>query len=105
MQDVYKKIEGYNIDKNRKILIVINDMIVDVINNKKLNSIVIELFVRRRTLNISLVFITRSYFKFPKEVRLNSTHFFIMKIPNKKKLKQIVLNNSSDIDSKHFIKI
>ena len=105
MQDVYKKIEGYNIDKNRKILIVFNDMIVDMINNKKLNSTVIELFARRRTLNICLVFITRSYFKVPKEVRLNSTHFFIMKIPNKRKLKQIVLNKSSDINSKHFIKI
>ena len=86
MQDVYKNIEEYNIGKNRKILIVFDDMIADMINNKKLNSIVTELFVRGRKLNISLVFITQSYFKIPKEVRLNYTHFFIMKTPNKKEV-------------------
>ena len=80
-------------------------MIADVINNKKLNSIVTELFIRGRKLNISLVFITQSYFKVPKDVRLNSTHFFIMKIPNKRELQQIALNHSSDINSKDFIKI
>ena len=74
-------------------------------NNKKLNSIVTELFLRGRKLNISLVFITQSYFKVPKDVRLNSTHFFIMKIPNKRELQQIALNHSSDINSKDFIKI
>ena len=58
-------------------------MIADMINDKKLNSIVIELFIRGRKFNISLVFITQSYFKLPKDVRLNSAHFFIMKIPNK----------------------
>ena len=72
---------------------------------KKLNSIVTELFIRGRKLNISLVFITQSYFKFPKDVRLNSTHFLIMKIPNKEELQQIALNYSSDINSKDFIKI
>ena len=76
-----------------------------MINNKKLNSIVTELFIRGRKLNISLVFITQSYFKVPKDVRLNSTHFFIMKIPNKRELQQIALNHSSDINSKDFIKI
>ena len=81
MQDVYKNIDEYNTDKERKILIVFDDMIADMINNKKLNSIVTELFIRGRKLNISLVFITQSYFKVPKDVRLNSTHFFIMKIP------------------------
>ena len=70
MQDVYKNIDEYNIDKERKILIVFDDMIVDMINNKKLNSIVIELFIRGRKLNISLVFITQSYFKVPKDFRL-----------------------------------
>ena len=105
MQDVYKNIEEYNTDKERKILIVFNDMIADMINNKKLNSIVTELFIRCRKLNISLVFITQSYFKVPKDVRLNSTHFFIMKIPNKRELQQIALNHSSDINSKDFIKI
>ena len=76
-----------------------------MINNKKLNSIVTELFVRGKKLNISLVFITQSYFKVPKDVRLNSTHFFIMKILNKRELQQILLNHSSDISSKDFIKI
>ena len=76
-----------------------------MIHNKKLNSIVTELFIRGRKLNISLVFITQSYFKVPKDVRLNTTHFFIMKIPNKRELQQIALNHSSDIDFKDFIKI
>ena len=80
-------------------------MISDMINNKNLNSIVTELFIRGRKLNISLVFITQSYFKVPKDVRLNSTHFFIMKIPNKRELQQIALNHSSDISTKDFINI
>ena len=101
MQDVYKNIEDYNPRKNRKVLTVFDDMIADMINNKKLDSIVTELFIRSRKLNFSIVFITQSYFKVPKDVRLNSTHFFIMKIPNKRELQQIALNHSSDID---FIK-
>ena len=105
MQVAYENIEEYNLEKQRKVLIVFDDMIVDMINNKKLNSIVTELFIRGRKLNISLVFITQSYFKVPKDVRLNSTHFFIMKIPNKRELQQIALNHSSDIDFKDFIKI
>ena len=83
MEDVYKNIENYNPGKKRKILIVFDDMIADMINNKKLNPIVTELFIRGRKLNISIVFITQSYFKVSKNVRLNCTHFFIMKIPNK----------------------
>ena len=79
MQNVYKSIGEYNTDKERKILIVFDDMIVDMINNKKLNSIITELFIRDRKLNISLVFITQSYFKVPKDVRLNSTHFLSWK--------------------------
>ena len=62
------------------------------------------MFIRDRKLNVSLVFITQSYFKVLKDVRLNSTHFFIMKIPNKKELQIIALNHSSDIDFKDFIK-
>ena len=93
MQDVYKNIEDYNPGKKRKILIVFDDMIADMINNKKLNPVVTELFIRGRKINISIVFITQSYFKVPKDVRLNSTHFFIMKIPNKRKLQQIALKN------------
>ena len=76
-----------------------------MINNKKLNPVVTELFIRGRKLNISIVFITQSYFKVPKDVRLNSTHFFIMKIPNKRELQQIALNHSFDIDFKDFTKI
>ena len=105
MQDVYKNIEDYNPRKNRKILIVFDDMIADMINNKKLNPIVTELFIRARKFNISVVFITQSYFKVPKDVRLNFTHFFIMKIPNKKELQQIAINHSADVDFKDFIKI
>ena len=87
MHDVYKDINDYNPDKENKILTVFDDMIADMIaNNKKLNSIVTELFIKGRKLNISPVFITQSYFKVPKEVRLNTTHFFIMKIPNKREL-------------------
>ena len=74
MQDVYKNIDYYNLRKKRKVLIVFDDMIADMINNNKLNLIVTELFIRGRKLNISIVFITQSYFKVSKDVRLNSTH-------------------------------
>ena len=86
MQDIYKNIDEYNVDNERKILIVFDDMIGDMINNKKLNSIVTKLFIRGRKLNISLVFIAQSYFKVPQDVRLNSIHIFVMKIPNKREL-------------------
>ena len=105
MQDVYKNIEDYNPIKNCKVLIIFDDMIADMINNNKLNPIVTELFIRGRKINISIVFITQSYFKVPKDVRLNSTHFFIMKAPNKRELQQIALNHSSDIDFKDFMNI
>ena len=98
MHDVYKNIDDYNPDKENKILIVFDDMIADMINNKKLNSIVTELFIRGRKLNISFVFITQSYVKIRKDVRLNTTHFFIMEIPNKRELQEIAINHSSDID-------
>ena len=83
MHDLYKNIDEYNPDKDNKNLIVFDDMIADMINNTKLNSIVTELFIRGRKLNTSLLFTTQSYFKIPKDVRLNTTHFFIAKIPNK----------------------
>ena len=83
IQDVYKNIEDYNLGKKRKILIVFDDVIADMINNKKSSPIVTELFIRGRKLNISIVFITQSYLKVPKDSRLNSTHFFIMKILSK----------------------
>ena len=105
MQDVYKYIEEHNLGKKRKILIVFDDMIADIINNKKLDLVVTELFIRGRKINISIVFITQSYFKVPKDVKLNCRHFCIMKIPNKRELQQIALNHSSDIDFKDFMKI
>ena len=80
-------------------------MIPDMIHNKKLDSTVTGLFIRGRKLNISLVFITQSYFKVPRDVRLNTTHFFILKIPNKRELQQIAINRSSDISTKDFTNI
>ena len=79
MHDVYKNIDYYNPDKENKILIVFNKIITDMIYNKKLDSIVTELFIRETKLNISLAFITQSYFKVPKNVRLNTTHFLLQK--------------------------
>ena len=105
MDDIYKNIEEYNPNKKRKILIVFDDMIADMLSNKKLNPIVTELFIRGRKLNISLVFITQSYFAVPKNIRLNSTHYFIMKIPNKQELQQIAFNHSSDIDFQDFMNL
>ena len=105
MHDVNKNIDNYNPDKENKILIVFDDMIADMFNNKKLNSVLTELFIRGRKLNISLVFISQSYFKIPKDVRNNSTHVFIMKIPNKRELQQIAINHSSNINTKDFINI
>ena len=105
MQDIYKNIEKYNLGKKHKVLIVFDDIITDMISNKKLNPIVTEFLIRGRKLNISFVFITPSYFKVTKEVRLNTTHVFIMKIPNKIELQQIAINYLSDIDFKDFMKI
>ena len=105
MLDVYKNIEDYNPDKKRKVLITFDDMMADMINNKILNPVVTELFIRGRKLNISIVFITQSYFNVSKDIRLNSTHIFILKIPNTIEIQQIALNHSSDIDFKDFMKI
>ena len=105
MQDVYKNIEEYNFGKKPKVLIIFDDMIADIISNKKFNPVVTELFIRGRKLNISIVFIIKSYFKVPKNVGLNSTQFFIMKIPNKIELQKISFNHSSYIESKDFMKI
>ena len=105
MQDVYKNIEEYNIGKKRKILIVFDDMIVDMINNKKLNPAVTELFIKGRKWDISIFFITQLHFKVPKDVRLNSTHFLIMTVLSKREIQQMALNHSSDIEFKDFIKI
>ena len=76
-----------------------------MLSNKKLNPVVTELFIRGRKLNISLVFITQSYFAVPKNIRQNSTHYFIMKIPNKREFQQTAFNRSSDIDFKDFMNL
>ena len=105
MNSIYKNIEEYNPKKKRKILIVFDEMIGDMLSNKKINPVVTELFIRRRKLNISLVFIAQSYFVVPKYIRLNSTHYFVMKSPNKIELQQIAFNNSSDIDFQDFMNL
>ena len=105
MDNVYENIDEYNIDKERKILMVFDDMIADMIDNKDLNSIVTNLFIRCRKVNLSLAFITQSYFKVLKNVRLSTTHFFIMKIPNKREFQQIALNYSSDISTRELTQI
>ena len=102
MFDAYKNIDEYNVDKDRKILIVFDDMVADMIHNKKLNSVVTELLIRGRKLNIFLVFIIQSYFIVPKYLRLNTTHFFISKISNRREVHQIAINHSSVISTKDF---
>ena len=97
--------DDYNPTKKRRMLVVFDDMIANMESNKNLSPIVSELFLRRRKLKISLAFISQSYFKVSKTIRLNATHYFIMKIPNKRKLQQIASNHSSDIDFKAFMKI
>ena len=87
MDNIYKNIEEYNLNKKHKILIVFNDMIADMLTNEKLNPIVTELLIRGRKLNISLVFITQFYFPVSKNITLNSMHYFIMKILSKRELR------------------
>ena len=103
MDDIYENIDDYN--PSWKILIVFDEMIEDIMSNKKFQAISKELFIRFRKLNNSLVFITQSYFSVPKDARLNLTHFLIMKINNRKELKNIAINHSADIDYKDFVKI
>ena len=105
MDDVFDDIDGYNLARKRKILIVFDDMIADIVTNKKFQAAVEELFIRCRKLNILFVFITQSYFSVPKDVRLNSTHYLITKIYNNKELQNIAINHSADIDYKDFTKI
>ena len=85
MQNVYKNIEEYNPTRKCNVLIVFDDMIADMISNKKLNQIITKLFIRGRKLNISTACVSRSYFKVPKYVRLNCKHIFILKISDNEK--------------------
>ena len=100
-----KNINYHNPGKENKILIVFDDIIADMIHNKKLDSIVSELLIRGRKLNISLAFIAQSSFKISKDVRLNTTHFFITKAPNNRELREIATNHSSDVSTKDFTNI
>ena len=105
IDDVYENIHDYNSSRKREILIVFDDMIADIMTNKRFQAIIKELFIRCRKLNISLAFITQSYFSVPKDVRLNSIHYLIMKINNKTELQNIAINHSADIYYGNFMKI
>ena len=105
MDDVYNNIDDYNPKRKRKVLIVFDDLIADVMTNKKFQAIITELCIRSRKLNISLVFITQSYFSVPKEVRLNITHYVIFKVNNRRELQQIAIDHRADIDYKDFLRI
>ena len=93
MNDVLEDINNYNKKRDKKVLIIFDDMIADIMRSEKFKGIVKELFIRCRKLNISIVFITQSYFRTPKDARLNSTHYILMKIGNKKELKSIAEEN------------
>ena len=105
MDDIYENIDDNNPSRKRKVLIVFDDMIADIVTNKKVQVIIKELFINCRKVNISLAFITQSYFPVSKDVRLNSTHYLITKINNKRELQNIAINHSADIDYQDFIKI
>ena len=105
MVDIYENIEDYNKNRKRKVLIAFNDMISHVMSDKKAQQVLKDLFIRCRKLNISLCFLTQSYFSVPKDVRLNCTHYIIFKLNNKRELKNIAINHSADIDYKDFVNI
>ena len=100
--DVYNNIDDNNPKRKRKLLIVFNDMTADIMTNKRFEAIIKELFIRYRKLNISLVFITQSYFSVPKEVRLNSRHYLMMRIHNKRELKKLLLIIQQILTTKMF---
>ena len=102
--DGYYNVHDYNPTRKGKNLIVFDDMIA-IMTNKKFQAIIKELFIRCRTWNIFLVLITQLYFSVPKEVRLNSTHYLIMKIHNKRELENIATNHAADTDYKDFMNI
>ena len=105
MDDIYEDIDNYNPKIDKQVLIFFDDMSADIMTNRRFQAIIKELFIRCRKLNISLVFITQSYFSVPKDVRLNLTHYLIMKINNKRELQNIARNHSADIDYKDFMRI
>ena len=103
--DVLDDINNYNKNRDKKILTIFDDMIADIMRSETFKAIVKELFIRCRKLNISIVFITQSHFRTPKDARLNSPHYILMKIGNKKELKSIAEENSGHLDFKEFLKI
>ena len=105
MKYVLEDINNYNKKRDKKVLIIFDDMIADIMRSEKFKAIVKEFFIRCRKLNISIVFITQSYFRTPKDERLNSTHYILMKIGNKKELKSIAEENSVHLDFTDFLKI
>ena len=105
MDVVYEDIDGYNTRREKKILIVFDARIAEIVTNKTFQAIITELFIKYRKLNILLLFVTQSYFSVWKVVRLNSTHYLIMKINNRRKLQNIAINHTADIDYKYFMKI
>ena len=105
MNDIYENIDDYNPSRKIKILIAFDDMIADIMTNKKFQVIINELFIRCKKLNISFVFIKQSYFSVPKNVRLDYSHYLIMKINSKRELQNIAINHSADINYEDFIKI
>ena len=105
MKDALENINNYNKNRDKKVLIIFGNMIADIMRSKKCKAIVKELFIRCTKLNISIVFIKQSYFATPKDARLNSTHYILMKIGNKKELKSIAEENSGHLDFKNFLKI
>ena len=105
MNDLLEDINNYNKNRDKKVLIIFDDMIADIMRSEKFKAIVKELFIRCRKLNISIAFITQSYFRTPQDVRLNSTHYILMKIGNKTELKSIAEENSGHLDFKDFLKI
>ena len=105
MNDVLEDINNYNKNRDKKVLIIFDDMIADIMRSEQFKAIVKVFFIRSRKLNISIVLITQSYFRTPKDARLNSTHYILMTIGNKKELKSIAKENSGHLDFKDFLKI
>ena len=105
MNDLLDDINNYNENRDKKVLIVFDDMIADIEYNKNFKRIIKELFYRARKINVSIVFIMQSYFRALKDARLNSTNYILMKIGNKKELKRIAEEKSGHLDYKDFLKI
>ena len=105
MNDVLDDINNYNKNRNKKVSIIFDDMIADIMRSETFKAIIKELFIRCRKLNISIVVTTQSYFRAPKDARLNSTHYILMKIGNKKELKSIAEEKSGHLDYKDLLKM